>query len=51
MKTSAPSATKRPAAARPPTATVQHKPLNPALLAVFRRRIRQAAGHPGEPFH
>jgi hypothetical protein len=41
----------------PPTKTdstvavVQEKHLHPALLAMLRRRIAQAAGHPGLPYN
>lgn len=31
--------------------TVPEKHLDPALLAALRRRIAQAAGHPGIPYH
>jgi predicted ATPase len=30
---------------------VPEKLLHPALLAALRRRIAQAAGHPGIPYH
>jgi predicted ATPase len=30
---------------------VPEKHLHPALLAALRRRIAQAAGHPGIPYH
>ena len=33
------------------TAAVPEKHLHPALLAALRRRIAQAAGHPGIPYH
>ena len=41
-----------PATASVPSATaVPEKHLHPALLAALRRRIAQAAGHPGIPYH
>jgi hypothetical protein len=33
------------------TTAVPEKLLHPALLAALRRRIAQAAGHPGIPYH
>jgi predicted ATPase len=33
------------------TTAVPEKHLHPALLAALRRRIAQAAGHPGIPYH
>jgi hypothetical protein len=52
---SGPAVAQRPA---PTTATVaqssaaaSEKHLHPALLATLRRRIAQAAGHPGIPYH
>ena len=51
---SEPAVAKRPA---PTTASVSiaaatpEKHLHPALLAVLRRRIAQATGHPGVPYH
>jgi hypothetical protein len=39
-------------ASKAPSATVvPEKHLHPALLAALRRRIAQAAGHPGIPYH
>jgi hypothetical protein len=32
-------------------AVAQEKHLHPALLAMLRRRIAQAAGHPGLPYN
>jgi hypothetical protein len=41
-----------PTTASAPSATaVPEKHLHPALLAALRRRIAQAAGHPGIPYH
>ena len=51
---SGPSVTKRPAPPTKPASTalvVEEKHLHPALLAVLRRRIAQAAGHPGLPYN
>jgi hypothetical protein len=33
------------------SAAASEKHLHPALLAALRRRIAQAAGHPGIPYH
>ena len=51
---SGPSVDTRPAppvAPGPDGAVVQEKHLHPALLAMLRRRIAQAAGHPGLPYN
>lgn len=49
---SGPSVADRPApASAQSTAVVPEKHLHPALLAALRRRIAQAAGHPGIPYH
>ncbi len=51
---SGPSVDKRPAPpTRPdsPRVVVAEKHLHPALLAMLRRRIAQAAGHPGLPYN
>jgi hypothetical protein len=44
-----PAPTTTPAA--PGSAVTLEKHLHPALLAALRRRIAQAAGHPGIPYH
>jgi hypothetical protein len=53
---SGPSVADRPApttvsASAQSTTAVPEKHLHPALLAALRRRIAQAAGHPGIPYH
>lgn len=51
---SGPSVADRPApttASAQSTTAVSEKLLHPALLAALRRRIAQAAGHPGIPYH
>ncbi|HYA09895.1 MAG TPA: hypothetical protein VEG24_09880 [Gaiellaceae bacterium] len=51
---SGPAVTKRPAPTTAPVTRVAARPekhLHPELLAVLRRRIAQAAGHPGVPYH
>jgi hypothetical protein len=44
-----PAPTTAPAASS--SAVTLEKHLHPALLAALRRRIAQAAGHPGIPYH
>ena len=51
---SGPAVAQRPVtttAPAPSTAATPEKHLHPALLAALRRRIAQAAGHPGIPYH
>ena len=50
---SGPSVAERPAptTASAKSTAVPEKLLHPALLAALRRRIAQAAGHPGLPYH
>ena len=51
---SGPSVADRPApttVSAPVQTAVPEKHLHPALLAALRRRIAQAAGHPGIPYH